>query len=141
MPKFKYLWMFMLKNVVQNKFVIWRLFLHHCQFELKNIKNSKLVHHTLKSRTVVWSCNLKMTNRHYITTKLETLFSKAIQLVWTYQPYCSIKSYWLFFLTQELYWRYEILGHGTCHGIIPLPKLWSWLKVHLTNGLSSRIKR
>ena len=74
-------------------------------------------------------------------TKLETLILKAIQLVWTYQPYCSIKSYWLFFLTQELYWRYEILGHGTCHGIIPLPKLWSWLKVHLTNGLSSRIKR
>ena len=26
-------------------------------------------------------------------TKLETLILKAIQLVWTYQPYCSIKSY------------------------------------------------
>ena len=42
--------MFMLKNVVQNKFIIWRLFRHHCQLELKNVKNSKLVRHTLKSR-------------------------------------------------------------------------------------------
>ena len=45
--------MLMLKNVVQNKFVIWRFFLHHCQLQLKNVKNSKLVRHTLKSRTLV----------------------------------------------------------------------------------------
>ena len=35
-----------------NWFIIWRLFLHHCQLQLKNIKNSKLFHHTLKSRTL-----------------------------------------------------------------------------------------
>ena len=42
----------MLKNVVQNKLVIWSFFLHHCQLQLKNVKNSKLVRHTLKSRTL-----------------------------------------------------------------------------------------
>ena len=46
----------MLKKAVQNKVIIWRLFLHHCQLQLKNVKNSKLVRHTLKSRTLelVW---------------------------------------------------------------------------------------
>ena len=50
----------MLKNVVQNKFVIWRLFLHHCQLQLKNVKNSKLVRHTLKSRTFIHLKNFKL---------------------------------------------------------------------------------
>ena len=43
----------MLKNVVQNKFIIWCCFLHHCQLQLKNVKYSKLVLHTLKLRTSV----------------------------------------------------------------------------------------
>ena len=38
-------WQFLntiLTTVDQNRFVIWRLFLHHCQLQLNNVKNFKI---------------------------------------------------------------------------------------------------
>ena len=51
----------------QNKFIIWRLFLHHCQHQLKIFENSNLVRHTFPIE-------------HYVFTILHSYFAQQNQI-------------------------------------------------------------
>ena len=90
--------MFMLKNVVQNKFVIWHLFLHHCTLQLKNVKNSKLVRNTLKSRTLVQSEYHQHINRSAMLEK---------QFIWAEVRNCSV---FLHTLRVRVAWKIRVVG-------------------------------
>ena len=74
--------MFTHKNMVLNKLVIWHLFLHHFQLQLKNVKNSKLVRYTLKSRTLIYmKKNFSLKNFFYFSVPLISYIS-LIYLQW-----------------------------------------------------------
>ena len=67
--------MFMLKNVVKNKFVIWRLFLHHCQLQLKNVKKFKIIPPHFEIENVTQ-------NRRFLSTDVQfRVNAQAVQIL------------------------------------------------------------